>query len=127
MLTIRLSRIGKKNKPMYRLTVSEKSKDLYGRSLEILGSYNPHSKELQAKTDRIQYWISKGAGTSPTVNNLLIDKGIIKGDKIKASIARVSKKAPKKQPVVPTAPVEPAPSEVKETEPKIEETAKKIE
>jgi len=113
---------------MYRLTVSEKSKDLYGRSLEILGSYNPHSKELRVKTDRIQYWISKGAGTSATVNNLLIDKGIIKGDKIKASTARVSKKGPKKQPATaPVAPAEPAPSEVKESEPKTEETAEKAE
>ena len=105
---------------MYRLTVSEKGRDLYGRSLEILGSYNPHSKELRVKTERILYWISKGAGTSPTVNNLLIDKGIIKKDKVKASTARVSKKGPKKQPV--TAPVapEPAPSEVKETERKAE-------
>lgn len=118
MLTIRLSRIGKKNKPMYRLTVSEKSKDLYGRSLEILGSYNPHTKELQAKNDRIQYWISQGAGTSATVNNLLIDKGIIKKDKVKASISRVSKKGPKKQPAAPVAPT--VPNESKEAEPKVE-------
>lgn len=87
MLTIRLSRMGKKNKPMYRLIISEKGRDPYGRSLEILGSYNPHSKELQAKTDRIKYWIEKGAQMSPTVNNLLIGKDIIKGEKVKASKA----------------------------------------
>lgn len=94
MLTIRLSRIGKKNKPMYRLIISEKSHDPYGKALEILGSYNPHTKELIAKSERITYWISKGAGTSPTVNNLLIEKKIIKGDKMKTS--KISKKRAEK-------------------------------
>jgi len=70
---------------MYRLTVSEKGRDLYGRALEILGSYNPHNKDLQVKNDRINYWLGNGAGMSPTVNNLLIDKGVIKGEKVKAS------------------------------------------
>lgn len=85
MLTIRLSRIGKKNKPMYRLIISEKARDTHGRSLEILGSYNPHTKELQTKKERIDYWLGNGAQMSPTVNNLLIDKGVIKGEKVKAS------------------------------------------
>ncbi len=92
MLTIRLSRVGKKNKPMYRLIISEKSKDPYGRALEILGSYNPHTKELQAKNERIKYWISKGSQMSPTVNNLLVEKNIIEGEKVKASKARKKKK-----------------------------------
>lgn len=85
MLTIRLSRIGKKNKPMYRLIIAEKARDPHGRALEILGSYNPYTKELKAKNDRIKYWLSKGSQTSPTVNNLLIDKGVIEGKKVKAS------------------------------------------
>jgi small subunit ribosomal protein S16 len=85
MLTIRLSRIGKKKKPMYRLIISEKARDPYGRALEIFGSYNPFSKELQVDSERINYWIGKGAGMSPTVNNLLIDKEIIKGKKVTAS------------------------------------------
>lgn len=85
MLTIRLSRVGKKNLPMYRLIISEKGRDPYGRALEILGSYNPHSKDLQAKGERIKYWLSKGAQMSPTVNNLLLDKKVIEGKKVKAS------------------------------------------
>jgi len=106
MLTIRLSRIGKRNKPMYRLIISEKAKDTYAPALEILGSYNPHNKELQAKDERIQYWLSKGAGMSPTVNNLLVGKGIIKGQKVKASIARKKKKAvPETKPIA-SVPVE---------------------
>lgn len=85
MLTIRLTRIGKAKKPSYRLIISEKTKDPWGDALEILGSYNPFSKELVCKADRINYWISKGAGMSATANNLLVAKEIIKGDKVKAS------------------------------------------
>ena len=97
MLTIRLSRIGKRKNPMYRLIISEKARDPYGRALEILGSYNPFTKELQAKNDRINYWLSQGAGLSATLNNLLVEKKIIKGEKIKASIARKKKKEAKEE------------------------------
>ncbi len=90
MLTIRLSRIGRKKKPMYRLVISEKSQTPKGRALEYLGSYNPYTKILDAKKDRIEYWLSKGAGMSNTVNNLLISKLIIKGKKIK--VAKCEKK-----------------------------------
>lgn len=92
MLTIRLSQVGKKNKKMYRLVISEKARDTFGKALEILGSYNPHSKDLQVKADRIKHWISNGAGLSPTVNNLLIDHKIIEGEKKKASKSRKKKK-----------------------------------
>ena len=97
MLTIRLSRIGKKKKPFYRLTVSEKARDPYGRALEILGSYNPFSKELNVKKDRIEYYLGNGAGMSPSVNNLLIEKGIIKGDKVTASKINAKKKGEEKE------------------------------
>ena len=85
MLTIRLSRRGKKKQIAYRLIISEKARDPYGRSLEILGTYNPTTKVLDAKADRINHWISKGAQLSPTVNNLLIKEEIIKGKKVKAT------------------------------------------
>ncbi len=97
MLTIRLSRIGKKNQPLYRLIISEKAKDPYGRALEILGSYNPSVKQLQAKDDRIKYWLDKGAQMSPTVNNLLIEKKIIEGKKATASKPGKKKKATKQE------------------------------
>lgn len=90
MLKIKLSRIGKKNKPMYRLIISEQARDPYGNSLEILGSYNPHTKKLQVKQERIKYWISKGAQMTPTINNLLVEQEIIEGEKVKASKAKES-------------------------------------
>lgn len=93
MLTIRLSRKGKKKQITYRLIISEKARDPYGRALEILGNYNPTTKTLNAKADRINYWISKGAGLSPTINNLLIKENIIKGKKVKAT--KIKSKKPK--------------------------------
>lgn len=85
MLTIKLSKIGKTNKKVFRLIISEKSRDPYGRALEILGSYNPYLKALQAKGERVKYWLSKGAQMTPTVNNLLVQHQIIEGKKVKAS------------------------------------------
>lgn len=82
---------------MYRLIISERARDPYGRALEILGSYNPFTKELQAKKDRIEYWLSQGSGMSATVNNLLVEKGVIEGKKVKASKVRKKKKGGKKQ------------------------------
>jgi len=81
MLAIKLSKTGKTNKKNFRLIISEKSRDPYGDVLEILGSYNPHSKELAVKAERIKYWLSKGAKMTETVNNLLVVKNIIEGKK----------------------------------------------
>jgi small subunit ribosomal protein S16 len=85
MLTIRLSRVGKKNRPTYRIIISEKAKDPYGRALEILGSYNPHNKNLKVDSDRVKYWIEKGSQMSPTINNLFINNKVIEGEKKKAT------------------------------------------
>lgn len=84
---IKLSKIGKTNKKVFRLIISEKGRDTYGNNLEILGSYNPYSKDLQVKDERIKYWLEKGAGMTPTINNLLVGKGIIEGKKVTASKA----------------------------------------
>jgi small subunit ribosomal protein S16 len=123
MLTIRLSRIGKKNKPMYRLIISEKGRDPYGHHLEILGSYNPYTKELQAKGERIKYWLSKGAKMSPTVNNLLIAQGIIEGEKVKASSPGKKKENIKTTAKAPQE--EKLPEEKKPQEEKAEESTEK--
>ena len=85
MLTIKLAKVGKTNKKMFRIIISEKSKDPYGRALEILGSYNPYSKELKVKADRVKHWISKGSAMTPSINNLFLDNKIIEGKKEKNS------------------------------------------
>ncbi|OGY94810.1 MAG: 30S ribosomal protein S16 [Candidatus Komeilibacteria bacterium RIFOXYC1_FULL_37_11] len=84
MLAIRLQRIGRKKQPLYRLVISEKTKDTQGNHLENLGQYNPHKKEAIFKAARIKYWISKGAKASASVNNILIKEGIVQGAKQKS-------------------------------------------
>lgn len=51
----------------------EHTKKPKGKFLELLGNYDPHKKEFKIKMDRVEYWISKGAQLSPTVNNLLVN------------------------------------------------------
>ena len=102
MLTIRLQRVGKTKQPTYRFIISEKTRDTQGHYLELLGNYNPQDKEnkITVKSDRIEYWISKGAQMSNTVNNLLVKSGVIKGKKAKSvflSVKRKKKIAEKKQ------------------------------
>ncbi len=110
MLTIRLQRVGKLKKPTYRLIVSEKTKDTQGTYVELLGSFNPHVKEnaFQPKAERIAYWLSKGATTSTTVNDLLTKAGLIKKSEKRRSVflskKRAAKLAAKKQAAVEKAP-----------------------
>lgn len=73
MLKIRLQRTGKRGQAYFRIIIAEHTKKPKGKVLELLGSYDPHKKELRAEKDRIEYWISKGAQISPTVNNLLVN------------------------------------------------------
>lgn len=83
MLTIRFLRVGKKNQPVFRIVVTDKKNaPKSGSFLEILGFYNPVTKEKNIKVDRIKYWLSVGAQSSDTVHNLLIREKIIEGKKI---------------------------------------------
>ena len=73
MLMIRLARFGAKKKPFYRVVVIEKERARNGRSLEVVGHYNPVATPPQAtlQHDRIQYWVSHGAQLSDTVKRLV--------------------------------------------------------
>lgn len=95
MLHIRLRRVGKAKQPNYRLIVCEKSKDPWGDNLEILGTYNPlmQPSAVNFKVDRIKEWISKGAQCSDTVWNILVDQGVVKGDKRKTMDLSTKRKA----------------------------------
>ena len=72
MLMIRLARFGAKKKPTYRLVVIEKERARNGRSLEIVGTYNPRTTpaSVDLKRERIEHWLSKGAKLSETVSRL---------------------------------------------------------
>lgn len=70
---IRLSRRGAKKQPYYRVVVIEKDRARDGRSVEVVGTYNPRTNpaSLELKRDRIDYWRNKGAQLSERVAKLL--------------------------------------------------------
>jgi len=94
MLTIRLTRVGKKNDPSFRVIVVEsKRKPQPGNYLEMVGSYDPRVDRIDLKADRIKHWLGMGATTSETVHNLLVTNKIIDAKKInvlpKKTVAKV--------------------------------------
>lgn len=74
---IRLARHGAKKRPFYRIVVADGRYPRDGRFLETVGTYNPmvEPHEVTLKSDRIAYWIEKGAIPTDTVNSLLKRKG----------------------------------------------------
>jgi small subunit ribosomal protein S16 len=85
---IRFQRIGRKNDPAFRMLVLEKtSGPKAGTYVAQVGTYNPRTKEFTADAEAIKGWMQKGAQLSPSLNNLLIRKGIIEG-KISAAVVK---------------------------------------
>jgi small subunit ribosomal protein S16 len=75
---IRLTRMGAKSKPFYRIVAADTDFPRDGRFLEILGNYDPKKNpaEINLKEDRVRDWLAKGAKATPTVCSLLKTKGI---------------------------------------------------
>ena len=73
MLAIRLRRAGSKNRPFYRVVVTESRSAREGRFVEVLGSYNPRTKPetLDIDRDRLAHWLKAGAKASDTVRTLV--------------------------------------------------------
>ena len=73
MLMIRLARIGARKQPYYRIVVIEKERARNGRSVEVVGTYNPRTNppSVELKRDRVDYWVSKGAKLSERVGKIL--------------------------------------------------------
>lgn len=73
MLKIKLSRIGKKGYPVYRIVVNEARSKRDGKYLEQLGLYDPNTKPKTIKLNikRVDYWQSKGAQPTVTVRRLI--------------------------------------------------------
>ena len=69
---IRLSRMGKTNRPYWRLVAMDSRKKRDGAALDNLGTYDPIKHTIiQLHEDRINEWVSKGAQCSPTVIKLI--------------------------------------------------------
>jgi small subunit ribosomal protein S16 len=91
MLKIRLTRVGKKNSPAYRVVIADKKRAVKGKFIEIIGNYNPtlKPKQIVIDKDRALFWMERGAQASDTVNNLMCDLEILpKKNKIKTTFGK---------------------------------------
>lgn len=80
MVKIRLTRIGKKNSPSFRVVIVPLREKRDTKFIEIIGHYSPKTKVLEIKEDRAKYWLSVGAQPSDTVRAMLVKKGVLKAE-----------------------------------------------
>ncbi|MDR3037967.1 MAG: 30S ribosomal protein S16 [Candidatus Adiutrix sp.] len=72
-LKIRLTRLGAKKKPFYRIVVADSAAKRDGRFLEVVGIYDPNQKpaRVEIKKDLVEAWLAKGAKPTDTVHSLI--------------------------------------------------------
>ncbi len=77
---IRLTRMGKKKQPTYRIVASDSRRPRDGQYLELIGTYNPCKEPAEVKiTEELAMkWLKLGAIPSDTVRNLFSQAGIMK-------------------------------------------------
>jgi len=73
VLSIRLSRVGKKKQPFYRVVVIDRKRARDGRFVEIVGTYNPlkNPPDVQLDVERVKHWLGHGAQPSDTVRSFI--------------------------------------------------------
>ena len=78
---IRLTRMGRKNRPYYRVGAYDNRTRRDGEAIEFLGTYDPlnpdPAKQYTLKNERLEYWVSVGAQPSETVASLMRKAGIV--------------------------------------------------
>lgn len=85
---IRLTRLGDKKSPFYRVVVTDSRKARDGEYIEKLGTYNPLTTpaEINLNVERAKYWLGTGAQPTETARTILVNQGLLKP---------VAKRAPK--------------------------------
>ena len=96
-LKIRLTRLGDKGNPFYRVVVAESRSSRDGKFVEILGTYDPRAKDdasaIKINREIATSWIAKGAQPTDTARTVLKRAGVITEDKV------ISKSKPTAKPV----------------------------
>lgn len=75
---LRLTRMGSKKRPTYRIVASDSRVKRDGKYLELIGTYNPITKETKLNEEIALKWLSTGAQPSDTVKNIFSKFGIMK-------------------------------------------------
>lgn len=71
MVVVRMSRQGSKKRPFYRIVAADKRRARDGRFIELLGTYDPRTKDFRLDAERYAHWLSHGAQASETVASLV--------------------------------------------------------
>lgn len=88
---MRLQRTGRKNNPSYRVVVTDsRNAAKRGRSVDLLGSYDPLKGRFSINAEKAKLWLSRGVQPSDTIYNFLVSEKIIEGKKKNV----LSKKSP---------------------------------
>ncbi len=79
-VVLRLKRMGRRNRPFYRICVMDSHTRRDGRAIEELGHYDPINPEkgrhFELNEERVQFWIGQGARPSETVASFLKERGV---------------------------------------------------
>jgi len=90
-VTIRLTRMGAKKKPFYRVVVADSRFPRDGRFIEVLGTYDPRANPpaINLDRERAESWVSRGANLSNTVRSIFKKGGIsVQPAKASAGVAK---------------------------------------
>ena len=74
---IRLTRLGSRHKPVYRIVASDSRRPRDGQYIELIGTYNPAVDEVKVDDELALKWLNQGALPTDTVRNLFSKKGIM--------------------------------------------------
>ena len=90
---IRLTRLGDKKSPFYRIVVADSRSPRDGKFIEVLGTFNPLKNPAEIKVDKdlVSGWLAKGATPTDTAKAVLVQAGAIHAEKF---VAKANAKAP---------------------------------
>jgi small subunit ribosomal protein S16 len=71
MVVVRMSRQGSKTRPFYRIVAADKRRARDGRFIELLGTYDPRTKDFRLDAERFAHWVGVGAQPSDTLASLI--------------------------------------------------------
>ena len=91
---MRLTRLGDKKNPFYRVVVADSRSPRDGKFIDIVGTYNPklNPAEIKIDADKAKDWISKGAQPTDTVRALLVEAGLLEKKAMPAKTNAIKKK-----------------------------------
>lgn len=92
---MRLTRMGDKKSPFYRVVVADSRSPRDGKNIDIIGTYNPKTEPAEIKIDaeKAAKWIANGAQPTDTVRSLLVGAGVLEAKAMPAKTSAVKKKS----------------------------------